>query len=170
MASKSKKKSTGKRAKIEVKHEFSTDEYKTRTDELVRSMQRVEEKDAAVKASAAVAKSEIKQLKASVNEMANQLQNGYEMRTVDVTVEFNRKTGVKKFYHFAPGKSENGSFIRQEAMTESDYQELPLEEGDKTAEVGDKTAEVRPPKPEGPIVMDDQPTEEASLQEEDPAF
>ena len=67
-------------------------------------------------------------MKSQVNDLANQLRNGSEQRTVDATVEFNRKKGVKKYFLNAPGQPGHGEFLEQQPMTEDDFSKLPLEE------------------------------------------
>jgi HAMP domain-containing protein len=115
------------RARVEVRHEFTTEEWKAKTDHLTRLMKDVELKEEAIKANAATAKAEVKNLKAEVNDLANQLRNGYEMVQVDAFVEFKRKQGKKVLRYNAPGKPEHKKLIREESMTESDYEALPLD-------------------------------------------
>lgn len=112
------------RCKVEVKHEFSVDEYKERTTELTTKMKNVEIREDNLKAQQATAKAEIKALKADVNDLANQLRNGFELRNEEATVEFNKKKGTKRYYFFAPGKPHHKSFAREDAMTEEDFQEM----------------------------------------------
>ena len=114
------------RTRVRVRHEFTTDEWKEKSSIVARKMQEVELKTEAVKANQASAKAEIKELKSEVAELANELRNGYLMKDIDATVEFNRKKGTKRYYHFAPGQSFNRDFIREEAMSEDDFQDLPL--------------------------------------------
>jgi HAMP domain-containing protein len=116
------------RARVEVRHEFTTEEWKAKTDHLTRLMKDVELKEEAIKASAATAKAEVKNLKAEVNDLANQLRNGYEMVQVDAFVEFKRKAGKKRLLWNAPGKPEHRKLIREEPMSEDDYAALPLDE------------------------------------------
>jgi hypothetical protein len=128
-----------KRVKIEVKHEFESAEWKEKTEILTRRMKEVELREDEIKAESSAKRAEVKRLKSEVNNLANDLRNGYAMVQVDAVCEFNRKKGVKKFYHFAPGKPFNGDFIREEAMSEQDFEELdeveqgklPLSEVDK---------------------------------------
>lgn len=111
-----------------MRHEFTTEEWKAKTDHLTRLMKDVELKEEAIKASAATAKAEVKNLKAEVNDLANQLRNGYEMVQVDAFVEFKRKQGKKVLRYNAPGKPEHRKLIREEAMSEDDYAALPLDD------------------------------------------
>ena len=115
------------RCRVTVKHEFTNEEWKSKTDILTREMKQCELKEEAIKAQAATAKAELKNMKATVNDLANDLRNGYAMVEVDAKCEFNRKKGSKKFYHFAPGKPHNGDFIKEEPMTEDDFQALPID-------------------------------------------
>jgi hypothetical protein len=123
------KKESGGRLKVRIQHKFTIEEYQERTQELTSAMKKVDLREEAVKAAAATAKAEIKEMKSHVNDLANQLRNGYEERDVDAVVEMDRKKGIKKLYHFAPGNKElNGKLIRQEPMTEEDFALLPLDE------------------------------------------
>lgn len=131
------------RTRVEVRHEFTTEEWKAKTDNLTRMMKDVELKEEAIKASAATAKAEVKALKAEVNDLANQLRNGYETRAVDAFVEFRRKAGKKRLLWNAPGKPEHRKLIREEAMTEADYEALPLDV--ETTEPAKATPEGKPP-------------------------
>ena len=117
------------RCKVTVRHDFTNEEWKSKTNELTRKMKSVTLKEEAIKAQAAAAKSDLKTLKSEVSDLANQVDDGYEMRSVEATVEFSRKKGSKKYYHFAPGNRElHGKLIREEAMSEEDFQALPLED------------------------------------------
>ena len=140
------------RVKVSVRHDFTTEEWKQKTDELTRTMKGVELKEEAVKAATASAKAEIKQLKSDVNDLANQLRNGYEMQQVEASVEFNRRKGEKKLYHHCPGKPDHNKLIRVEAMTEEDYQSLPMPEPEPEAA------------PERPEVHAGPPTEEVETE------
>jgi HAMP domain-containing protein len=131
------------RARVEVRHEFTTDEWKAKTDHLTRLMKDVELKEEAIKANAATAKAEVKNLKAEVNDLANQLRNGYEMVQVDAFVEFKRKQGKKVLRYNAPGKPEHKKMIREESMSEADYEALPLDV--ETTEPAKATPEGKPP-------------------------
>jgi len=116
-----------KRCEVRVKHQFTVEEYQEKTQHLTSQMKNVELREEAIKASAATAKAEVKAMKAEVNELANQLRNGFEERVVNATVEFNAKRGVKSFFHFCPENRDlHKTFIREEAMAQEDYeQELP---------------------------------------------
>lgn len=128
----SKKKPDRTRTTTTIRHDFTSEEWREKTTQLTEKMKNVELEEEAVKAQAATARAQIKRKKAEVNDLANQLRNGYENREVEAQVEFNVKRGVKKYYHFAPGKPHHGDFIREDAMTEQDRQALlPLEEQGK---------------------------------------
>ncbi len=115
------------RAVCTVKVEFSNEEWKSRSDVLTRKMKEQELAEEQVKADAAAAKARIKGMKAEVNDLANNLRNGYEMVEVEAWVELDRKKGKKRFYRNAPGKPHNNDFIREDPMSEDDYASLPLE-------------------------------------------
>lgn len=154
------------RARVEVRHEFTTDEWKAKTDHLTRLMKEVELKEESIKASAATAKAEVKNLKAEVNDLANQLRNGYEMVQVDAFVEFKRKQGRKRLLWNTPGKPEHKKLIREEAMTEADYEALPLDVEPAT----EKSAEGKPLVEVSAAfkAAEGEPSEEAKSATEDP--
>lgn len=130
------------RARVEVKHEFTTEQWKDKTDQLTRKMKDVELEEDRIKANAAEAKSHLKVLKAEVNELANQLRNGYEMVETDVLVEYDRKRGEKSYFFNAPGKPNHKKLVRKEAMTEEDFEQLvPLPEQPEPAKVVTKELE-----------------------------
>ncbi len=127
------------RTTIEVKHEFSREEQQEKIQQLTSKMRQVKLKQEAIKAAAATAKAEVKALESDVSELSDVLSNGYEMRAVEAWVEFNRKKGTKRFYWCSPGRPENNTFIKEDAMTEDEYQNLPL---------GPKELEPTAPEPE----------------------
>lgn len=143
------------RVKVEVKHQFTVEEYRERTDKLTRMMHDVEIKEEQIKAAAATAKAEVKALKAEVNDLANQLRNGTETQTVEAFVEYRRKQGKKRLLWNCPGKPDHRKLIREEPMTEEDYAslepELPVQEQSKpavpTAETPPEPAVPAPPEP-----------------------
>lgn len=153
------------RCKVEIKHEFTTDEWKEKTGHLTRRLQQLEQKEADVKAAAAVAKSAIKQLKSDILTLSHHVNDGYEMQTVEAVARFNRKKGSKKIFHHCPGNKDlHGKLIREEPMTEDDFKLLPL---------GDNIEETAPgaPQADGSVkneaAASDATAEEA--QEEEPA-
>lgn len=133
------------RARVEVKHEFTAEELKAIGSESARAYQLIQEKELAIKAASSVAKSAIKDLESKLGELMNKQTNGYEMRTVDALVEYRRKAGKKRILWNTPGKAGHKTLIREEAMTELDYERLPLDvEPAKVAEVGKPLVEVLP--------------------------
>jgi hypothetical protein len=131
--------------KVKIKHQFTLEETNLLVKELTRKMELVEEQDANVKAAAAVAKAEIKSMKADITEMRNKLSGGYEEREVDALVTFHRKSGMKAYTRHCPGQPGHGDFIKKIEMVEADYQLLPFEEkvGDKVEEVVAAEAEAK---------------------------
>ena len=113
------------REQIEVQHSFDASEYKSKSETLAQLLADVDLKEEAVKAAAASAKAVIKELESQVSELANQLRLGVETRVVTADAEFDRKAGVKT-YRFADGK-DKGKVIKKIAMTESDFERLPLD-------------------------------------------
>ncbi len=130
------KPSTGE--KLVVRFELTAEEMKERTQNLTRALQMVGEKEEAVKASSAVAKAEIKRLKSNVTDLANQLSNGYEDREVDVEVMFDRKKGIRSFFHHAPGQAYHKQHIKDAPMSQEDYALLPLETPPPAKDAGNK--------------------------------
>ena len=121
------------RAVVTVKHMFDENEWKGLGQKAARAQQVIDEKEEAHKAQQAVVKAEIKELKSSLAEVMNKLNNGYEEREVEALVEMDRKRGKKKLLHNAPGKPHHKELIREEPMTDDDYESLPLpDEQDKS--------------------------------------
>jgi hypothetical protein len=141
------------RARVEVKHEFTADELKEIGSEAARAYQLIQERHLSIKAAQAVAKSAIKDLEAKFGELMNKQSNGYETRTVDALVEFRRKQGKKRLLWNTPGKPGHKTLIREEAMTESDYQTLPMDEPE---------AKPKDQEPERPAVVAGHPEAEAA--------
>lgn len=112
------------RCAVEVQHNFELTEYKSKSEELAQILADVALKEEAVKAAAASAKAAIKELESKASELANQLRLGVEPRTVQADCEFDRKTGTKTF-RFADGK-DKGKVIKKEAMSESEFEMLPI--------------------------------------------
>ena len=128
------------RVSVEVQHQFELEEYKTKSEQLAQIMADVSLKEEAVKAAAASAKAAIKELESKASDLANQLRLGAEARQVAADCEYDRKKGTKT-YRFADGP-DKGKVIKKEAMSESEYDMLPLEETPK-----DKPEEPTPGKP-----------------------
>lgn len=117
--------STGEKLRIKVP--FTHEEYKDKSQELTRAMELIEEKETQLKAESAQAKADIKKLKSEVTDRANALRNGYQEKEVDSLVTFDRKQGIKRYFLHAPGTPEHGNFLKQDSMTENDYQLLPMD-------------------------------------------
>jgi len=154
------------RAKVEVKHEFSADEMRQIGAEAARAYQLIQEKELAVKAASATAKSEIKDLQAKLGALMNKQTNGYELRTVDALVEFDRKKAKKRLLWNTPGdKAKHRTLIRVEQMTEADFEMLPLsdEQIGKMESAGAKLlpGEAAPPKGDGQPPAEPPPAQEA---------
>ena len=131
MASKTQSKSTtGEpfRTRVDVQVEFTTEKWKEKTDQLTRRMKDVELQEEEIKAQSATAKALLKTMRSELNDLTNQLTNGYEVVTVPAFVEYNRKKGKKRLLYNAPGKPNHKQLIREEPMSEEDYDRLPLEE------------------------------------------
>jgi len=146
------KPSTGE--KVEVRHEFSAEEWRTKTNEMVALMQQIAVKEEQVKAAQAVAKSEVKQLRAQLSDMANQVRHGYETREIDALVVFDRKKGSKDYYVNAPGTDAHNDYIKTAPMTEDDYMLLPPADPIKVggakpeaAQAPEKKEDSQPPAP-----------------------
>jgi hypothetical protein len=112
------------RETVEIQHQFTLQEYKSKSEELAQLMADVSLKKEAVKASAASAKAVIKELESQCSELGNQLRLGAESRKVPADVEFDRKNGMKT-YRFADGP-DKGKVIRKSAMDEDEFDKLPL--------------------------------------------
>lgn len=113
---------------VSVRHEYTQAERNLITDDLTRALQQCAEQEEQLKSVSADFKARIKTGKAKVSEATNKLTNGYEMRQVDATVQFDRKLGRKKFFFHAPGNRElHKKLIREEDMTAADYERLPLD-------------------------------------------
>jgi len=147
------------RCKVELRHEFTQEEWKERTSELTRKMKQLEQKESEIKAQQAVAKSDIKTMKSEVMSLMNQVDDGYVMQSFEAVARFNRKKGSKKIYHWAPGNKElHEKLIREEPMTEDDHNLLPL---------GDTSTEATPGAlaPDGKV-KDERPANVADMKSE----
>ncbi len=127
---------------IQARHDLTHDEQQEMTQKLVQAMNQVEEAEEAAKATSADFKARAKAAKSQQGMLKNILANGYEMRSVECTVEFNRKKGVKTYYLHAPGKQGHGGVVEKKEMTEADYQRLPM---DETPPAPAADAEAKPP-------------------------
>lgn len=126
------RKSDRQRCFVKARHNFTIEEWQATTRELTRSMELVDEQEAADKAAAASRKASLKELRSKVNELRNKVASGGEDRDVEATVEFMPKKGFKVYRHHCPGKPEHETEIRREPMTQVDYEgQLPL--GDEPA-------------------------------------
>ena len=125
------KRGTLLRAVVKVKHVFDAEEWTGLGQTAARAQQVIDEKVEAHKAALAVIKAEIKDLESKLSEVMNKLNNGYEEREVEALVEMDRKRGKKKLLHNAPGKPHHKELIREEAMTDADFEALPLPEDEQ---------------------------------------
>jgi hypothetical protein len=123
--------------KVEARHDFTADEWRSASNEHLTMLGAITTAKETRKAASSVAKSKIEEMQAAAGDLAEQLRNGYRMEPVDSLVEFDAKNVVKRFYRHCPGMLEHNEFIKQEAMTEDDFrlasdaaqEKLPLAEG-----------------------------------------
>ncbi len=121
--------------KATVRHDFDSKEWSELANRHLRMLQDIEVKKAQRKAASEVAKAAIEEVQSRAKDLGNQLSNGHEMVEVDALVEFDRKAGVKHYYHHCPENPEQHNvFIESKQMSEEDYQLLSLDD-------------VQPPKP-----------------------
>lgn len=133
----------GTRCKTKIKHTFTVEEFRERTmhkNKLEREMELKEEQRASANATA---KAEIKALQSQVVNLRNQLDEGAEDREVDAVCVMNRKSGVKTFYRHCPQQPGHGDKIRVETMTEEEFQNLPLDDGESPKTVTEPEPEVQ---------------------------
>ena len=165
---KTKEKKHTTRETVEVQHAFTLNEYKTKSEELAQLMADVSLKKESVKASAASAKAVIKELESQCSELGNQLRLGAESRDVAADCEFNRKAGTKT-YRFADGP-DKGKVIKKVAMSEADFELLPLPDQPKPEAGTDGTATgiVTGTEPLNPALTEEQAAEaKAALEKKD---
>lgn len=110
-----------------IKHTFDSDERQVIVSELTRALDQVEELEARLKNVSSQIKSEVKSATLASAIARRKIQDGYEMRSVEALVSFDRKAGVKTFVRFSPGTDQHLASLCEEHMTEQDYQNLPLE-------------------------------------------
>lgn len=122
------KKREGPKVKVQVKHEFSQDEFRAKTMEKNKLEREAELKEEQRASANATFKADIKAIQSQVADLSNQLDDGGEMRTVDAVAVMDREKGVKTLYRFCPGQPDHDKKIRVENMTDEDFQSLPLEE------------------------------------------
>lgn len=106
---------------IKVRHDFTTEEWRDKSNQLLKLLRDCDVKKDERKAQAAVMKAAVDQLQSQAKDVASQLDAGYEMRDVQALVEYHPKDGLKKYFYECPGQAEHGTFIRQEIMTQDDY-------------------------------------------------
>lgn len=120
----------GIRTTTEIQHKFNDAEFREKSRELSNKLQAIEQRESEHKAASAVAKSAIKLLRAEVNALRMQLDNGFENRVVPCVCVMDRKKGEKTFYDV-----KTDAKLKTEDMNEMDYEQLGLQpEPEKTAE------------------------------------
>jgi neutral trehalase len=128
MSKKKKPEPVAAKVNIQYKHMFSPEEKNDLYAQHIQKLGEVDSKTEAKEAAMSTFKAAIKELKSHATDLRHQLSNGFEMRTATATVEFNRKKGIKKFFHYCPASPElHGKLIREETMTEEEHNLLPLE-------------------------------------------
>lgn len=116
---------------VQVQHDFTDSEKLEMSKQHVGCIQRCDVLREQVKSTTADLKAKIKTEEGRAAELVNKLSSGFEMVTKEVRIEFDRKAGLKKLYVHAPGTPHDGEFVRDEAMTQADYERLPLDDAPK---------------------------------------
>lgn len=112
---------------MSLRHDFDQNERNAITNQLTMAIRQkggYENELAAIKSDF---KGKIELADAVINSTTGSLTSGYEMRTVDVKVVFNRKNGTKEIFYNTPGQKTHGKSISVEDMTQNDFQRLPIE-------------------------------------------
>lgn len=112
---------------VQVQHNYTQDERNELTRKLTGAVQNKTEQAEQLKSVSADFKARIKTAEAIINETTNKICNGFEMQQVEARVEMDRKSGIKHLFYHCPGKKEHGKKIREEQMTQQDYEKLPIE-------------------------------------------
>lgn len=115
------------RCQVVVKHKLTQEELHDKGREMIRKSREIALKKEQRKAVSSAAASEIKSLEAEYSDVQNQFDDGFESRSVEASVEFNPKKGIKSYYYHCPeNKAIHKTHIRDESMVAGDYeQDLP---------------------------------------------
>lgn len=135
------------REKVTVRQNFLPEERDELISQHFQKLRAASMRRERAKAEASEAKAEAKVLEQEAAELAEKFQNGYEMVVVDATVQLDRKSGTKFYRRYCPGKPEHDTLLKDEPMTEDDFQRLPLEEP-TPAEGSEPTATEEQPAPQ----------------------
>lgn len=112
---------------LACKHVFSSIEKLEVCDKMTAAMQTFEEVENQMKSLSADFKARLKMLGTEVDQLANKARDGYEMREIKCLVTFNTGTdakgkAVKKIGTKRVVDAATKAFIRDELMTQADYQ------------------------------------------------
>lgn len=145
--------------RIEYKYDFNDAE---RADIGKKLAQLIREKDSIVtqaKASAKQWKLRIEECENKITALSDKTTDGFEMRPVEARVVFNRRKGMKTYYH-----PDTGAEIRTAEMSNADYEALPgivpeprkePEQGEGLVNVGEALDKAAPGEPSEIDVQDD---------------
>lgn len=111
-----------------IRHDFTDKEMLEISSRQVAALQRASELDEQLKSICADFKAKIKGENALVGELTNKLSSGYEMRSVECAVKMDRLKGIKTYSIYSPGHKDHGKQVREDAMTQADYERLPLDD------------------------------------------
>jgi hypothetical protein len=126
MAKKTKPERT--RTSINLEHLFTAVEREEIVGRLSRALSEKTNLEEQLKSITKDFKAKISTCVAVVNESNLKVMQGKEIRSTDVIIEFDRKSGKKSIFSTVPGKPDKlGKLIKQEDMTEADFQRLPIE-------------------------------------------
>jgi hypothetical protein len=128
----------------EIRHDFTNEEWKQKSQALTRKMRDRDLKVEQIKANASQGKAEVKMMNSEIQETSNDLDNGYTMIKAACWIEYDRKRGKKRFYLNAPGKPDNNKVIRDEPLSDADYKIMDDLDQQQLPGVGDAPAEEKP--------------------------
>lgn len=124
-----KKKQPVKVLTIQARYPFTDSELVGLSREQQTAMREIDALECQLKSIKSDFKAKIETIQLRVNLLGSKVTDGFEMRECQAVVEYNAKTGKKKFYrHDTDAKDGQGEFIREEQMTATDFQPPLLDE------------------------------------------
>lgn len=119
-----------------VKHTFTDDEVVVFAKELSQKTRRLGELQSELKKVQSSFKAKITEEESGIMVLSNQINDGWEMRTMDCIVTMNMPTRGRKLVT----RADNGDYVREAAMDADDLQ-MKLDDAPMLPEVGSEDAD-----------------------------
>lgn len=138
--------------KVQARHDFTPEEWRDASNRHLNLLGEIAVAKDQRKAAAEAAKARIGSMQADAGELAEALRKGYSLEEVDALVVYDAKECVKRYFVHKPGHPEHDTFVKQEPMSEEDFQfaqqnVLPLEDERKAKEKGEGGEQAGPEPP-----------------------